>query len=129
MRLFRVLPALTLLLGARASPRALDSGKQASHHAEARQIGTNLCVPIGPAATIEELLPAGFAYLTRGNTAAASKGSTFSSLCLWLSVSVFMNDYQRASACRPFPARFSSRLPNTCTNLRPSQLTNLKTIS
>lgn len=129
MRLFRVLPALTLLIRARAYPRVLDSGKPASHHVKARQIGTNLCVPIGPAATIEELLPPGFVYLTRGNAAAASKGSTFLSLSLWLSVSVFMNDFQRASACRPFPARLPSRLPNSCTNLRPSQLTNLKTIS
>lgn len=93
MRLFRVLPFLSLLLGARSSSRVPDSGERARHQVEARQIGTNLCVPIGVGATIVELLPVGFAYLTRGDTAAASGESTFSFLSLWLSVPVFINNY------------------------------------
>ena len=69
MRLFCILPVLTLLLGVRASPRLLDSGMPASHRVEARQIGTNACFPIKLTSTIIELLPFGFAYVTHGSGA------------------------------------------------------------
>ena len=72
MRLFRVLPALTLLLGARASPRVLDSREPPHNRVEARQIGTNLCVPIEITSTIVGLLPFGLAYVTEGSGASRS---------------------------------------------------------
>ena len=124
MRLFRVLPVLALLLGAHASTRVLHSAEPAPHRVEERQIGTNVCLPVKIPGTILTLLPLGFAYLTHGSGAG---GLTFS--FLRLSVFVFLSDSQCASVCRPFQARLPSRLPNTCTNLRPSQLTNLKTHS
>ena len=77
MCLFRVLPVLSLLLGAHASPPVLDLGKSPRHRVEARQIGTNVCFPIKVTSTITELLPFGFAYVTHGGGASGSTFFTF----------------------------------------------------
>ena len=77
MRLFHVIPFLSLLLGARASPRVLNSGESVPHRVEARQIGTNVCIPVAITTTIVGLLPAGLVYLN-GGTGMTASGSTFS---------------------------------------------------
>ena len=123
MRFFGVLPVLSLLLGALASPQVLDSREPPPRRVGARQIGTNLCVPIEITNTIVNFLPFGFAYVIEGGGASGS--TLYLSLISWLNVSVFLNDCQGASVSRPFPVGLPSRLFNTLTNLRPSQLTNL----
>ena len=47
MHIFRVLPVLSLLLGARASP--VDSGDEVSRRLHARAAPSDVCLPVSPA--------------------------------------------------------------------------------